>query len=100
MSAKKIFYIVLIAVAFILLSVFIAQNNQQVTIRFMKWEYDSQSGLIVLFSFLAGMFVGFLLWIVSLIFRRKPSRKTLPDAPMVDPASEKGDKAEEGGVTA
>gem|GEM_PF-4338950 len=87
MSFKKILYIVLIAAAFIILAIFIAQNNQQVTIKFMKWEYDSQSGLIVLFSFIAGMFVGFLLWIISMIFRRRPGKKELPDAPMTQPSA-------------
>ena len=83
MSVKKIVYIVIILAAFILLAVFIAQNNQPVTIKFMKWEYGSQSGLIVLFSFIVGMFVGFLFWIFSLIFRKRPSKKKeMPDAGM------------------
>ncbi len=89
MSFKKIIYIIIIAVAFIVLAIFIAQNNQQVSIRFMKWHYDSQSGLIVLFSFIIGMFVGFLMWIISLIFRKRPvSKKELPDQPIDAPAPE------------
>ncbi len=89
MSFKKIVYIVFIALAFIILAIFIAQNNQPVTIRFMKWQYGSQSGLIVLFSFIAGIFTGFLLWIISLIFRRRPGgKKELPDQPMDEPVKE------------
>ncbi len=86
MSFKKIVYIVFIAAAFIVLAIFIAQNNQPVTIKFMKWQYESQSGLIVLFSFIIGMFVGFILWILSLIFRKRPAKKNeLPDVPMDEP---------------
>ena len=89
MSVKKIIYIVFIAAAFIVLAIFIAQNNQPVTIKFMKWQYDSQSGLIVLFSFIIGMFVGFLLWIFSLIFRQRPAKKKeLPDTPMEEAVPE------------
>jgi uncharacterized integral membrane protein len=89
MSFKKIVYIVFIAAAFIVLAIFIAQNNQPVTIKFMKWQYDSQSGLIVLFSFIIGMFVGFLLWIFSLIFRQRPvKKKELPDTPMEETVPE------------
>jgi uncharacterized integral membrane protein len=83
MSFKKIVYIVFIAAAFIMLAIFITQNNQPVTIKFMKWQYESQSGLIVLFSFIIGMFVGFILWIFSMIFRKRPAnKKDLPDAPI------------------
>jgi len=87
MSFKKIVYIIFIAAAFIVLAIFIAQNNQPVTIRFMKWQYESQSGLIVLFSFIIGMFVGFLLWILSMIFRKRPVKKELPDTPMDEPVA-------------
>ncbi len=89
MSFKKIVYIVFIAAAFIVLAIFIAQNNQPVSIHFLKWHYESQSGLIVLFSFISGMFVGFLMWIISLIFRKRPApKKELPDQPMDEPAKE------------
>ena len=75
MSVKKIVTIILLAASFIVLAVFIAQNNQAVTIRFMSWSYNSQSGLIVLFSFLAGVFVSILIWLFSLVFKKRPRKE-------------------------
>ncbi len=74
MSFRKIINIIIIAGFFVLLAIFIAQNNQAVSIRFMKWNYDSQSGLIVLFSFLAGGLVALFICVVSALFRKKPRK--------------------------
>ncbi|MCD6201556.1 MAG: LapA family protein [Bacteroidales bacterium] len=93
MSVKKILYITLLAISFIVLAIFIAENNQAVTIRFMSWEYDSQSGLIVLFSFLAGVFVSVLIWLFSLISRKHPKNKDIKYADQ-EPMMEEGKKQE------
>ncbi len=102
MSVKKIVTIILLAASFIVLAVFIAQNNQPVTIRFLKWPYHSQSGLIVLFSFLAGVFVSMLIWLFSLVFRKRlkgEKKKTVPaDAVMeedLEPKTEENDRENE-----
>ncbi len=97
MSARKVFNIIVIAVFFVILAIFIAQNNQAVSIRFMKWSYDSQSGLIVLFSFLAGIFVALLICLVSSLFRKKPKQPqqvTTPPQPEVKTAEPFGKEPE------
>ena len=74
MSFRKILNIIGSAVIFVILAIFIAQNNQVVSIRFMKWNYDSQSGLLVLFSFLAGGLVALLICVISALFRKKSGK--------------------------
>lgn len=51
----------LIAILFLLVLIFLAQNSQVVTVTFLFWEISMSRALLIFFLFLIGLILGWLL---------------------------------------
>ncbi len=84
---KKIVNIIVIVLAVIVVAVFISENSEIITIRFLSWNIKSYTGLLILFSFLSGVLVMGLVWIINALHKNR-KMKEVPSQDLWDEEKE------------